>query len=81
MIIRLFTAHPETVGENYFTHLFHASTFGVKMLGGGIACILHGLFPFWCTTTGSDCVKKLHGKLSGRRRTAAHHDEQQCWSI
>ncbi|MFM8516975.1 MAG: DUF6356 family protein, partial [Nevskiaceae bacterium] len=46
MSIKWFTEHPATVGETYLGHLFKASTFGVRMVIAGIACILHGLFPF-----------------------------------
>jgi len=70
VMIKWFTEHPATVGETYFSHLLRASTFGVRMLIAGIACILHGLFPFLCVTTGSDSMKALHDEMSARRDVA-----------
>jgi len=70
MLSRLFTAHPASVGETYFGHLLQATSFGLRMLIAGIACILHGLFPFWFVTTGSDAMKELHSEMSARRERA-----------
>ncbi|MGE3396641.1 MAG: DUF6356 family protein [Sphingomonas sp.] len=61
-----FTRHPTEVGESYFQHLGHASWFGVRMIGGGIACMVHAVFPFWCVNTGSRTMNRLHNKLHGR---------------
>jgi hypothetical protein len=69
-MIKWFTEHPATIGETYFSHLFRATAFGVRMLIAGIACILHGLFPFLCVTTGSDAMKSLHDEMSARRDAA-----------
>ena len=70
-MIKWFTEHPATIGETYVSHLFKATAFGVRMLIAGIACILHGLFPFLCVTTGSDAMKSLHDEMSARRDAAA----------
>ena len=70
MLSRLFTAHPASVGETYFGHLVQATSFGFRMLIAGIACIVHGLFPFLCITTGSDAMKELHAEMSARRERA-----------
>ena len=63
MIKRAFTEHPESVGETYFEHLAHASGFGVRMVLGGFACILHGLLPFLFVKTGSKQIEPLHGRM------------------
>ena len=66
---RLFVEHPATVGETYFEHLIAASSFGFHMVVGGIACMLHGLFPFLFVRTGSEAVDKLHHRMVTHRRT------------
>ena len=48
-----FTSHPATVGESYGEHLATATGFGSRMILAGIACMLHGIFPFLFVTTGS----------------------------
>lgn len=62
-----FTSHPRSVGETYYEHLRHASGFGFKMIGAGIACLLHALLPFLFEYTGSNTIFKLAKILAKRR--------------
>ena len=65
-LLRAFTDHPATVGESYFGHLLAATGFGLRMLVAGVACLVHGLFPFLCVTTGSDAMRGLHAEMAAR---------------
>src|SRR5688500_18167054 len=56
---KLFTYHPETVGETYFLHLKFAAIFGFKLMIAGIASLLHAIFPFIFAKTGSNCLFAL----------------------
>lgn len=67
MIERLFLSHPKTVGESYVEHFGVASRFGVTMIAGGIACLVHAVVPALCVRTGSDTVKRLYGKMKSRQ--------------
>lgn len=67
MIKKAFTEHPASVGETYFEHMGMAFGFGSKMVVAGLACLMHGLFPFAFTTTGKDCIKKLHTSMVTHR--------------
>ncbi len=62
-IRRAFTEHPASVGETYGEHCVKATGFGLRMILGGCACILHGLLPFLFIKTGSKQVETLHGKM------------------
>ena len=64
---RLFTEHPNSVGETYIEHLRSACRFGFSMLVGGAACLIHAALPFLCVRTGSDCVADLHFRMTARR--------------
>jgi hypothetical protein len=66
----LFTEHPATVGETYLQHLHAASGFGLRMLGAGLACLVHGLLPFLFKRTGSDAIADLHARMVAQRRRA-----------
>ncbi|MEO1406319.1 MAG: DUF6356 family protein [Pseudomonadota bacterium] len=44
-----------------------AFSFGWTMLAGGLACIVHGVFPFLCTRTGSECISDLHRRMVTHR--------------
>ena len=63
MIIKAFTKHPASVGKTYGQHLRHATGFGVRMILGGFACVLHGLLPFLFVKTGSNQIQTLHGQM------------------
>lgn len=67
MIKRLFVDHPASVGESYVQHLFTASHFAVRMVIGGVACFLHGIFPFLCTKTGSAIICELQQTMITHR--------------
>jgi hypothetical protein len=64
---RLFTQHPASVGETYFQHARAAGAFGLRMLVGGTACLIHAVFPFLFIRTGGDCVADLHSRIVVRR--------------
>ncbi len=63
MIKRAFTEHPASVGESYFQHMGMAFSFGAKMVGAGLACLLHGLLPFLFKRTGRRCIEDLHDRM------------------
>jgi len=62
-----FTAHPASVGETYAQHLCSACRFSASMISAGIACFVHGLFPFVFVSTGSSTVRKLYGNMIKNR--------------
>jgi len=62
-MLRRFTDHPAAVNETYLQHLATAFGFGARMLGGALACFVHGLFPWLCLTRGSDTVRTLHHRM------------------
>ncbi len=68
----LFTAHPASVHETYLQHARFAGGVGMQMILGGLACCLHGVFPFLFTTTGSRTILALAARLgSGHRHATA----------
>lgn len=72
MLRRLFIDHPASVGETYGEHLVVASSFGWRMIWAGFACLIHGLVPGLCRTTGSRMIAELHEcMVTHRRRTDA----------
>ncbi len=65
-----FLEHPASVGETYAQHLRSAWGFSLGMIGGGLACFVHGLLPFLFVTTGSATIRRLHGDMVvNRHRT------------
>jgi Family of unknown function (DUF6356) len=64
----LFTEHPDSVGESYVQHLVAAAAFGLRMVLGGLACLVHAVLPFLFKKTGSDCIADLHQRMVARQR-------------
>jgi hypothetical protein len=64
--MNIFTKHPQSIGESYFKHLQFATVFGIKMIMGGLACLLHGIFPFVFQSTGSRIILELHTQFTKR---------------
>jgi len=67
MIRTLFLDHPADVNESYPAHFRTATRFGLLMIAGGLAAIVHGFVPALFQTTGSRTVKRLHAEMNGAR--------------
>lgn len=61
-----FTQHPHEVGESYAAHFLNAARFGLRMLAGGIAVLIHAVLPFLFVRTGSRTMDKLHRRMNRR---------------
>jgi hypothetical protein len=66
--LRAFTEHPSSVGETYTEHLAQAGCFGLRMIGAGIACLVHALLPFLFARTGSVAIAELNDRMVVNRR-------------
>jgi Family of unknown function (DUF6356) len=69
-LIRAFTEHPASVGESYSEHLGRATSFGLRMMFAGIACLVHGVLPFLFQRTGSRAIAELNDRMVVNRRRA-----------
>lgn len=67
MFRKLFLAHPADVGESYGEHLRTAGGFGLRMMAGGAACLVHAIVPAWFATRGSDTIASLHRRMVANR--------------
>ena len=63
-----FTDHPHSVNETYCEHLSYACRTGLKLIGCGVACFIHGLFPFSFETYTSDRIPHLGDQLRDKRK-------------
>ena len=68
-----FTAHPTSVNETYREHLAFALRFGIKIAVGGLAAMLHAVFPFlFVRTAGKLCdeLQEMRKNSPGRKKAA-----------
>ena len=68
--LRAFTEHPASVGETYTEHMARAICFGARMIGAGLACLVHALLPFLFERTGSAAIAELNDRMLVNRRSA-----------
>ncbi|HZH52777.1 MAG TPA: DUF6356 family protein [Microvirga sp.] len=78
---RLFTEHPEAVGETYLQHMGVALSFAFPLLRAGLAAVVHAFLPFLCVTTASTTVKRLHARMTNRapRPVETVQDRMMSW--
>ncbi|HLY53611.1 MAG TPA: DUF6356 family protein [Steroidobacteraceae bacterium] len=62
-LMRAFTEHPASVGETYSEHMGRAAGFGFRMIGAGVACLVHALLPFLFARTGSSAIAELNDRM------------------
>jgi Family of unknown function (DUF6356) len=71
MIGRLFRDHPRSLGMSWARHGSGALAIGARMIGGGVACIVHAMVPALFTETAGRTVVDLHAHMTRRKAGAA----------
>ena len=72
MLDRLFVDHPKSLGMSWAEHGAGAVVIGARMVGAGIACIVHAVVPGIFTQTAGKTVLDLHDHMMQRRAGAAN---------
>ena len=66
MFGRLFLDHPRSVDESYFEHLLFAGGFALRLLGAGLAALVHALVPCLFEKTASQMITQMHDQIHNR---------------
>ena len=72
MIGRLFREHPKSLGMSWASHGAGAVAIGARMVGAGLACIVHAVVPALFTETAGRTVVDLHDHMVKRKAGAAN---------
>jgi len=72
MLGRLFRDHPKSLGMSWAEHGAGAVVIGARMVGAGLACIVHAAVPGLFTQTAGKTVLDLHDHMMQRRAGAAN---------
>jgi hypothetical protein len=72
MLGRLFWDHPRTLGMSWAEHGVGAVVIGGRMVGAGLACIVHAAVPALFTETAGRTVMSLHDHMVRRKAGAAN---------
>ncbi|MDP9198628.1 MAG: DUF6356 family protein [Pseudomonadota bacterium] len=71
---RLFSDHPASVNESYGQHFATAMGFGLRMIWGGLVCMVHAIVPGLCCTKASEMISELHDRMITNRKRLAEPD-------
>ena len=63
----LFTKHPKSVGENYFSHFEKAVGFCCKLLVLSYKSLVHAILPFIYIDATSSKIQELNDQLQQRK--------------
>jgi hypothetical protein len=55
--------HIKARNTTYCKHFLVATSMGVEMIKGGLALVIHSVFPNCFESTGSDIIKKLNKEI------------------
>jgi len=72
MFGRLFWEHPRSLGMSWAAHGAGAVVIGARMVGAGLACIVHAAVPALFTQTAGKTILSLHNHMVSRKAGAAN---------
>lgn len=70
MLSQLFKDHPTSLGMSWAEHGAGAAIIGARLVGAGLACIVHAAIPALFTETAGRTVKSLHDDMIRRKAGA-----------
>lgn len=72
MIERLFTEHPRSLGIGWASHAAGAAAISARLIGAGVACLIHAIVPGWFTQTAGRTVTTMYDDMTRRKAGAAN---------
>ena len=72
MLGELFRDHPKSLGMSWAEHGAGAAVIGLRMIGSGLACIVHAAVPALFTQTAGKTIMSLHDHMVSRKAGAAN---------
>ena len=68
----MFREHPQSLGMSWASHGAGAVRIGARLIGAGIACMVHAVIPAWFTQTAGRTVTAMHEDMARRKAGAAN---------
>jgi hypothetical protein len=73
---RFFLEHPRSLGMSWAAHGVGAIAIGGRLLGAGLACLVHAVVPGAFTQTAGRTISDMHEHMTRRRAGAA---DPEAW--
>ena len=77
MLARLFTDHPRSLGLSWTGHAAGALRIGGKLIGAGLAAIVHAIVPGWFSDTAGRTVTETYHYI---QKIKAGSSNPEQWS-
>jgi Family of unknown function (DUF6356) len=81
MADRLFLEHPRSLGMSWASHGIGAVAIGAKLVGAGIACLVHAVVPGFFTQTAGKTIDGMYRHMQQRRAGAANPENWPDYEI
>jgi hypothetical protein len=81
MADRLFLEHPRSLGMSWAAHGAGAAVIAVKLVGAGVACLVHAAVPGWFTQTAGKTVDEMHRHMIRRKAGASNPENWPDYEI
>lgn len=78
---RMFLAHPRSLGMSWAEHGIGAVAIGGRLVGAGLACLVHAVVPGLFTETAGRTVTRMHDHMTRRKAGAANPENWPDYEI
>jgi hypothetical protein len=78
---RLFVDHPRSLGMTWAAHGIGAVAIGARLLGAGLACLVHAVVPGVFTQTAGKTVSDMYGHMTQRKAGAENPENWPDYEI
>ena len=81
MIGRIFSEHPRSLGMSWASHAVGALAISARLIGAGVACLIHAIVPAWFTETAGRTVTQMYEHMASRKAGAANPNSWPDYEI
>jgi len=81
MAERLFLEHPRSLGMSWAGHGAGAVAIGARLVGAGLACMIHALVPGVFTQTAGKTITNMYDHMAKRKASATDPEKWPDYEI
>jgi len=81
IVSRMFLEHPRSLGMSWAGHGAGAVVISARLVGAGLACLVHAVVPGVFTQTAGKTVTDMYDHMNKRRAGAANPDNWPDYEI
>ena len=78
---RLFLEHPRSLGMSWAGHGVGALAIGARLVGAGVACLVHAVVPGFFTQTAGKTITNMYDHMARRKAGASNPEDWPDYEI